>query len=355
MASAHDDVPVAAAAAHNGGRRHFAAHRRLAANRAFRPFLGRSWWHRHHHLGWVGPLFWPYGYGDVFYSALWPSAYDEYDPFWAYGYGDIYAGIFSPYNYSGYVEGTGAPTRMKSLTHGVAQSCADEAAEVTGWPVDQIQDAVAPNAQQSALLDAFGNAIVKASDVIRAHCPTDVSFTPTGRIADMQERLDGLVQAVNIIEPPLGKFYDSLSDEQKARFNDIGMAHRGKSPGKSAGKSSDKAAAAPGDCGATAISMSWPGDRIDQVIRPTDAQKRKLDDLQTAAAKAADLMKAACPSEVAATPPARLAQIGKRLAAMLEAVKTIRPPLDAFYGSLSDDQKARFNSLGRQLFAANKK
>ena len=36
---------------------------------------------------------------------------------------------------------------------------------------------------------------------------------------------------------------------------------------------------------------------------------------------------------------------------MLQAVQTIRPALDDFYGSLSDDQKARFNTIGRQLFA----
>jgi hypothetical protein len=36
---------------------------------------------------------------------------------------------------------------------------------------------------------------------------------------------------------------------------------------------------------------------------------------------------------------------------MLQGVETMQPPLDNFYNSLSDDQKARFNSMGRQLFA----
>jgi hypothetical protein len=36
---------------------------------------------------------------------------------------------------------------------------------------------------------------------------------------------------------------------------------------------------------------------------------------------------------------------------MLTAVETIRPPLDDFYNALSDEQKARFNTLGRQLLA----
>jgi len=48
----------------------------------------------------------------------------------------------------------------------------------------------------------------------------------------------------------------------------------------------------------------------------------------------------------------RLAAEGKRLQAMLQAVETIRPKLDDFYASLSNEQKARFNTIGRQLFAA---
>jgi LTXXQ motif family protein len=39
------------------------------------------------------------------------------------------------------------------------------------------------------------------------------------------------------------------------------------------------------------------------------------------------------------------------LGAMLQGVETMQPALADFYNSLSDDQKARFNSMGRQLFA----
>ena len=53
----------------------------------------------------------------------------------------------------------------------------------------------------------------------------------------------------------------------------------------------------------------------------------------------------------APTPPARLATVGQRLAAMLQGVETMQPALADFYNSLSDDQKARFNSMGRQLLA----
>jgi hypothetical protein len=339
--------PHARSAAFHADPRAFAAHRQFAANAAFRPFWHHGW-HPYNHLGWIGPVFWPYAYGDFFYYALWPSDYDV-DPFWAYGYGDIYQAIFSPYDYGDYVQGPGAPTRMATLTQGMAQSCADEAAEVTGWPLDQIQAAIQPDGQQSSLLDNLGNALVKASDEVKAHCPTTVSFAPTARLDAMQQRLQALADAVTIVSPPLDKFYASLSDEQKARFNDIAPPapqQAGAPKGQQQGSPNLQA-----QCNASV--MAWPTDQIDRVVHPNDAQRAKLDALQSAAAQAADTIKAACPTELPATPPDRLAAIGKRLDAMLQGVNTVRPALANFYDSLSDEQKAHFDGMGRQLFAAN--
>jgi len=208
----------------------------------------------------------------------------------------------------------------------------------------------------------LGNAVVQASDSIKSNCPTSVAFTPTGRLAAMQQRLQGMVQAVNIVEPPLGKFYDSLNDEQKARFDAMGAATAGAA---TAGATTADAATAgqgrrnqpPAEggnpqaaCGSNVT--AWPADKIDRVVQPNDAQRAKLDALQSAAAQAADAIKAACPSgEPPHTPPGRLAAVGKRLQAMLQAVETVQPALQDFYNSLGDDQRARFNTMGRQLSA----
>jgi LTXXQ motif family protein len=280
----------------------------------------------------------------MFYEALWPHAYASYDPFWYYGYDDIYEGIFSPYDYGEYVQGPGAPARMGALTQSAADSCSDEAAEVTGWPVDQIQAALSPNPQQTALLDDFGNAIVKASDVIRSHCPTTLAFTPTDRLAQMQQRLEGLAEAVSLVQPPLAKLYAALSDEQKARFNDIGNASaRPSAPGQGTVQS-------PRATCAESV-MAFPTDRIDRIVQPNAAQRAKFDALAAASAKAAEQIKASCPSALPATPPDRLAAEGHHLQAMLDAVQIIRSALADFYNALSDEQKARFNTVGRQLFA----
>jgi hypothetical protein len=338
---------VASRAAFRADPAAFAAHRNFAGNPSFAHFWGHGW-HPYHHLGWIGPVFWPYAYGDFFYYALWPDSYYDVDPFWAYGYGDIYSAIFSPYSYEDYVQGPGAPQRMASLTQSMAQSCADEAAEVTGWPIDQIQAAVQPNQEQSALLDNLGNALVQASDEVKTHCPTSVSFAPTARLASMQQRVQALDDAVNIVRPPLEKFYDSLNDEQKARFNNIQPPSQPQSRVPQAQKASLDPQT---QCNASV--MAWPTDQIDRAVHPNDAQRSKLDGLQQATAQAADTIRAACPSEMPATPPARLAAVGQRLDAMLQGIKTVRPALNDFYDSLSDEQKAHFDGMGRQLFAQN--
>ena len=97
--------------------------------------------------------------------------------------------------------------------------------------------------------------------------------------------------------------------------------------------------------------VGWRIDRIERSIKPTEAQRGKFDELKAASNKASETMRAACPTEAATTAPGRMSAMEKRLDAMLQAVKTIRPALDAFYATLSDDQKARLDTpLGRIRF-----
>jgi hypothetical protein len=189
---------------------------------------------------------------------------------------------------------------------------------------------------------------VKASDGIRGHCQANIAFTPTGRLDQMHDRLGALVDAVNTVSPALSAFYDSLSDEQKARFDHI--APRAPRHGQAA-LGDLTTATIRGQCDAGM--MAWPTEQIDHVVRPDETQRGKLQNLQSAASQAADTIKAACPADIPPTPPARLTAVGQRLQAMQQGVETMQPALADFYNSLGDDQKARFNSMGRHLFAQN--
>lgn len=82
-------------------------------------------------------------------------------------------------------------------------------------------------------------------------------------------------------------------------------------------------------------------DRLERVTQPTEAQRPLFEKLAEAAAKARDVARAGCPTERAVTPPGRLAAAEKRLDAMLNAVRTVRPAMDEYYASLNEEQKAR--------------
>jgi hypothetical protein len=88
----------------------------------------------------------------------------------------------------------------------------------------------------------------------------------------------------------------------------------------------------------------WRIDRLEEVIKPTDAQRPKFDELKTASSKAADIMHNACPTDFPKTTVGRMEVVEKRADAMLQAIKTVRPAMEAFYGTLSDEQKARLDS-----------
>jgi hypothetical protein len=64
-------------------------------------------------------------------------------------------------------------------------------------------------------------------------------------------------------------------------------------------------------------------------------------------------MQAACPDDTPLTPVGRLDTMSKRLQAMIDAAKIVEGPLDDFYSSLSNEQKARFNKIGREVAQKN--
>jgi hypothetical protein len=65
-----------------------------------------------------------------------------------------------------------------------------------------------------------------AAERLKVDCPTYQTLTPTGRVEATEKRLDATLSAVKTMQPALAKFYDSLSDEQKARFNSLRSASR---------------------------------------------------------------------------------------------------------------------------------
>jgi hypothetical protein len=320
---------------------------------------GRNGWWRHGNggYGWVGPLYWPFAYNDMYSYALWGYGYD--DSFWGYGYGDIFAGIFAPYGYDDlagympqYASGSpndqatpapGPPTAAPAAPDQLAQMCGADSTDIAGLPIDQFKQTIQPTGEQSAALDDLANASIKASQDLKAACPTDIALTAPSRLAAMQQRIEAMIAAVATVQPALEKFYSLLTDEQKARLTALGNDQsQSKALGNAAGSLAQSCDASPAGV------MEWPTGQIDQTMHPADAQRASLTALQNATTQAADLLKTSCLSNDPLTPPARLAAVGKRLETMLQAVKLVSAALNTFYATLSDEQKARFEAIGPQ-------
>ena len=298
---------------------------------------GIGWWqHGNGFYGWVGPVFWPFAYYDIYDYMIWGDGIG----FWDYGYPDIYAGIFGPYGYgdlSGYMA---QPSRGRRHDRAplATQLCGDDSRDIAGLPIDQIQAAIQPNEAQRAALDDLANASVQAAQTIRASCPTQIASTAPGRLAAMQQRIEAMISAVGMVRPPLDKFYGLLDDEQKARFNAVAEQQRT--------VRASQASLAQGCGSAQPSAFQWPGSEIEAKVHPSDTQRAALEVLQDASAKAADMLKTACQPNDAVTPPARLDAAAQRLDTILQAVKLVRPALEDFYASLSDEQKAQFEAIG---------
>ena len=299
---------------------------------------GNGWWqHGGGFYGWVGPLFWPFAYYDIYDYAIWGDGIG----FWDYGYPDIYAGIFAPYGYddlSAYYTASPRHGRRHGGPPPIAQLCGDDSRDIADLPIDQIQDAIQPSDAQRAALDDLANASITAAQTIRASCPTQVVLTAPNRLAVMQQRIEAMIAAVGIVRPPLEKFYGLLSDEQKERFNALAADQHKARP--------SQASLAQNCGGMQPAAFQWPSSEIEARLHPNDIQRRALGALDDASTKAADMLKTACQPDDAVTPPARFAAAAKRLDTLLQAVKLVRPALEDFYMTLNDEQKAQFESIG---------
>ncbi len=301
-------------------------------------------------IGWGGPVFWPYAYADLVDYTFWPSANDT---FWPYAYDDVYDGIFGAYApdataYANVPSVGRRPLPRGAITGsvatgaaagGMAQICSGQASGLTDWPIERIAQQVQPTAEQRSLLDQLKDATAQAVNLLQSSCPTDLPSTPTGRLAAMRQRIEPMLQAVQIVRPALEQFYGSLSDEQKERF--IALEAEGTS--KATRQQPNVAQA----CGGSAKQIaSLPIAQIQQLLRPNDAQRAALDELNNASAQAAQVLNENCAPDQSLTPPARVAAMDARLTAMLKALDTVQPAIAKFYNSLTDEQKARFDRLG---------
>src|SRR4029077_16090556 len=151
--------PAVAAAVQAAARGRFAERFRSNADPlilAAREGRHHGWAHRHAwkrglraaFVPWLGPVFWPYAYSDIFNYTFWPYAYDP--GYWAYAYDDfvdtVFWGAYGPYSAyarlgpTDYPESNGVARsrpreRPGESQQALRQLCEDPEKGVTAWPI----------------------------------------------------------------------------------------------------------------------------------------------------------------------------------------------------------------------------
>jgi hypothetical protein len=315
---------------------------------------GQGWWqHADGSYGWVGPLFWPFAYSDLYDYAL----VGEGSGFWAYGYGDLYAAIFSPYaasDLSAFAAERPAGRRHRKAPS-VLELCDADTARMTGLPLERIIGrVVAANEAQRTAFDELASAWTSAGDTIRASCSAQAATTALERFAAMQSRVNATLSALAAVQPPFQKFYDLLSDEQKAQLNAPQRDRRANAAAAKLKEMQDAACQAsrePQDEQQAEkqyralVAQQWPLDDIAASLKLNDSQRAALEVVQDTTMGTMEAL-SACPPKDALTPPGRLKAAKARLEAIREAIRSVNDAVDDFLADLSDEQKTQFEGLG---------
>jgi LTXXQ motif family protein len=330
-------------------------------------------------VGWAGPMFWPYGYQDLFNYTFWPSYGEYYDPFWAYGYDELFAGVFWPDNADRGIAGgvnrrgyRGGRAAMRSGMTEKPDLCGPENGVLLTF--DRIKKAVQPTGNASLMLGALQRVATSAATAVKDACPSRIASTPMARLEVVVRRLAALLEAAEMVRGALERFYQALDASQQARLDHLSSqtnSGSGSSSNSSSSNSSSSSSSSnsnssnsnsnrsnddgevqkisPGPariCGQhTALIAQFTIDQIASAVRPTGVQKTHLDELRAASARAAEKITASCPAEPPETVTGRLDAVLIRLAGLREAVITVAPGLARLYESLEEEQRARFEQL----------
>ena len=248
-------------------------------------------------------LAWPTLDNDIF----WPRASAP----WAFGYDDIFSQAFAKYS----------PQRLAAFCP--ARISVDEI-------VMRITRETMPTAAQKPLLQNLATALGQANGYLIKSCPSDIPQQPVARLQLMENQIDAMIMALDIVRPRLQAFEQSLDDKQRAGLN---------------GAAPSPASGAVPVCKLSAGAVSGSLSQLEQAVQPTDAQRPALAAVADAFNRAAAALDGSCDVVTPPTALGRLAALETRLDATWRAVLTIQVALANFQSELNDEQISRLNAL----------
>ena len=238
----------------------------------------------------------PSVYEDLLGYVLWPGDYA--DRLWAHGYGDIMNTLLAP--------AAANPDQVAGMVQD--GMCSAKASELANQLIAHSSELIGPAPDQKAALDELGSALGEAVDRGRAAVCTGTG-DPLKR---MEDGLWVMWDATLLMRAPLKKFYDTLTDAQKAKL--IG--------GTAASQALARACAG----------QSGSGDRIEQLLlahaQGADPQQRfMIETLRRQSAALIKFLAISCPRETKPIPMDRLEAASDRMNALLYVAMSMSPAL----------------------------
>jgi hypothetical protein len=312
---------------------------------------------------WAGSQFWPGGFGDAAAYAV--GEPDATARFWSGGFADVLAALVTPEAKVASRRRSVADARLAAggsaagETTGAAATpppaaCRESGADSLAALSRRLDERLAQKPDQQAAFAAFRQALATAGEDLGETCPQtaadDIPASMPARLAAMRERLWAIQSAALALRGPFADLYGVLDDAQKETLDGV------IAPARTATADADKTArrgeapvVAAQICHMQAQAASTrTAARIRAAVALTPEQEAPFRTLTETSAGMAKLAVASCPAEPPGSALARFDAVLSRLDAMLYAIVVVATPLDVFYGSLSDEQKARFDALGRR-------
>ena len=240
----------------------------------------------------------------------------------------------------------GPPARQDTgFTAAVQQlitGCRQASTELKRLSVNTLASNLATNDGQRGTLNDMQGAAVEVADRLSSTCPSDLPPSTSGKMQALAEVTRSYLAAVDALQPKVGTFYASLTDEQKARLVALDLSNRG----------IDGNPSFTGDAKGTAFCeqwthalRSWPTRQLEARISLSDSQHAALFDVAAAMYRSADGLANACPKEMPLSPPGQFDARRKQLAALLQAIDGIIPVLERFSNILDDAQKTALDTV----------
>jgi hypothetical protein len=86
---------------------------------------------------------------------------------------------------------------------------------------------------------------------------------------------------------------------------------------------------------------NWPANFAAQLADPSEAQRDALEHMRAIVSESSEALASACPKDVPGAVAQRIDTLDGLLAAFANTLDKVRPPVEAFYALLGDEEKAR--------------